>query len=491
VPHNIVFLMTDQHRRDTLGCYGNAVCKTPHLDGLADEGVRFDNCFTPTAICTPARATLVTGVLPFRHRLLANYERNVGYLEELPHECVLFSRLLRQAGYNVGLEGKWHLSPRRGPAEYGFDGPFYPGWHNPVDHPLYRSYLAEHGLPEPVFDHPIRALFPNGQPGNLLAGVLRQPVEATFEYFLAQRTIERLRQYAAEYDATRRPFFMACHWFGPHLPYLVPPSYFERYDPALVTLPASIAERFDRKPPVQKRYAEHWGFDTLTSDVWRQLIAAYWGYVSLIDEQVGRILSAVQTLGLWDSTAAVFVPDHGEFTGSHRLNDKGPAMYDDIYRIPCILRLPDGIKAAVEERFVTLGDLMPTILDFAGVPAPPGLDGRSLLPLLEGNPPANWRQEVTAEFHGHHFPYPQRMIRTRRYKLVVNPESINELYDLEHDPSELFNRYGDPSVADVQGALLERLYLLLKERGDNFYHWMTGMYPVGGKTYDEALSPFE
>lgn len=489
---NILLLMTDQHRVDTLGCYGNDVCATPALDELARTGIRFDNCFTPTAICTPARATLVTGLLPARHQLLANYERNVGYREELDDSLVPFSRYLADAGYRVGHVGKWHVGKVRGPAEYGFEGLHYPGWGNPVRHEDYLRYLDERGLPHFRLRSEVRGTFPNGEPGNLLAGVLDQPVEATFEYFLAERTIERLREYARGYHDDGQPFFLGCHWFGPHLPYCIPTEYYHRYDPAAIDLPPSMVETFHGKPRVQEHYSAHWTFDSLTPDEWRRLIAAYWGYVTLIDEQVGRVLAAVDELGLRDTTTVLFSADHGEFTGAHRLHDKGPAMYDDIYRIPLLVRHPGGRTGAVDDRFATLTDFTPTFLDLAGVPVPDHFDGRSLRPLLEtGKSPRDWPDFVTAEFHGHHFPYPQRMIRTRRYKLVVNPPDVNELYDLELDPHELHNRYDHPELADVRRELMGRLYTLLRERGDNFYHWMTTMFDVGAKTYDASLSQLD
>ena len=488
---NILVLLTDQQRVDSLGCYGNRVCRTPALDGLAAEGTRFDRCYTPTAICTPARATLVTGLLPFRHALLANYERNVGFREELREQDVPFSHYLIDAGYNVGLEGKWHVGKEKGPEEYGFQGPHYFGWHNPVEHPEYVAYLEERGLPEFEFSEETRGTFPNGQPGNLIAGVVDQPVEATFEYYLAERTIERLGEYARDYQDSNTPFYMACNFFGPHLPYLIPREYHEMYDPADVELPASIAETFAGKPKVQRHYSEHWTFDSFTLEEWRKLIAIYWGYVTLIDEQVGRILRATDDLGLRESTAVLFAADHGEFTGAHRMNDKGPAMYEDIYRVPLIIREPGAPGGRVENRFVTLTDLPPTFLDLAGLAGPPEFDGRSLLPLVHDEEVSGWPQEVTAEFHGHHFPYPQRMIRTGRYKLVVSPADVNELYDLEADPHELQNRYDHPELAGVRRKLMGRLYELLKDRGDNFYHWMTSMYEVGEKAYDTSLSEFE
>lgn len=489
--HNILFLFTDQQRRDSLGAYGNPICRTPAADELAATGVRFDNSYTPTAICTPARATLLTGLLPFRHTLIANFERNVGYREELEEQHLPFSRYLHEAGYRVGLVGKWHVGKDRGPEEYGFEGVHYPGWGNPVHHPDYEAYLAERGLPSFGLRDEVRGTFPNGQPGNLLAGVLTQPVEATFEYYLAERTIARLREYAAGYHERHQPFYLACHWFGPHLPYLIPERYYNLYDPGTVSLPISMAETFAGKPLVQRHYSAHWTFDSFTPDEWRKLIAISWGYVTLIDEQVGRILQTVRELGLGEHTAILFSTDHGEFAGAHRLNDKGPAMYDDIYRIPLLARVPGLPGGRVEERFVTLADLTPTFLDLAGVPSPPQFAGRSLLPLLRGEALPDWRQEVITEFHGHHFPYPQRMIRTTDYKLIVNPADVNELYDLRTDPHELLNVYEHPELAGVRGALMRRLYEALRVRGDNFYHWMTTMFDVGAKTYDTSLSHFE
>lgn len=491
-PRNILFFLTDQQRADTLGCYGNAQIDTPAVDSLATEGTVFDRCFTPTAICTPARTSLLTGVRPFRHRLLANYERNVGYIETLSESVVPlmpFSLRLRDAGYNVGLAGKWHVG-RHLPAEFGFDGTHFPGWHNPVHHPRYVEWLARRGLSLSDVHEPLRGTFPNGRPGNLMAGRLDLPADATFEAFIAEETIGRLRRYATERRQRGRPFFLAVHFFGPHLPTLLPAAQLERYSPDLITLPASAAETFAGKPPVQRRYSEHWAYDTFSPAQRRWLIAAYWGYVTHIDTQIGRVLAELRELGLWDETAVVFTADHGGFAGAHRLFDKGPAMYDDIYRIPAVLRVP-GLAGHREGRLASLLDFTATILDLAGIGADPEADGTSLLPLARDDRELTWRDAITAEFHGHHFPYPQRMLRTATMKLVVNPESVNELYDLERDPAELTNVYEEPAYTAVRDGLLHRLYEDLRARGDNFHHWMATMYPVGGEDYDTSLSDFE
>ncbi len=484
---NILFLMTDQHRADTLGAYGNRLAVTPVLDELARTGTRFDRWYTPTAICTPARASLLTGQAPFRHKVLANHERNVGYIEDLPEGTFTFSEALRERGYNCGLIGKWHAGTDRSARDFGFDGPDLPGWHNPVENEDYLAYLAERGLPPYRISDHIRGTLPNGGPGNLLAARLHQPVEATFEYYLATRAIETLERYADDAASTGAPFFLALHFFGPHLPYIVPDEYFDMFDPGAIELPKSVSETFEGKPMVQQNYSAHWTFDTMSSDVSRKLIAVYWGYVTLIDQQIGRVMDAMERLGLVDDTAVFFTCDHGEFTGSHRLHDKGPAMYEDIYRTPGIVRIPGGPQGQVRSEFVSLLDCTATILEIAGIDPSPAVDSRSLVPLVNGQHP-EWAPDIVCEFHGHHFPYPQRMLRDDRFKLVVNPDSVNELYDLLSDPDELVNLYASPESADVRRRMLARLYELLRLRGDNFYHWMTSMYEVGDVAHDPTLS---
>ncbi len=483
---NILFLFTDQQRLDSLGCYGNPVVQTPNIDRIAAHGVRFDQAYTCTAICTAARASVVTGVMPHKHGLLANFERNVGYPTELREGTRSFAHYLRGAGYHVGTVGKWHVGVERGPDWYDFDGVHYPGWGQPVEHEDYRRYLTQHGYPPFEVRDVVNAACPNPSSTIPIAGVHEAPVEASFPYFLAQRCIERLRRYA-EGAREGTPFFLACQWFGPHLPYFLPERYYNMYDPELVEFPPGWGESFRGKPRVHKHYSEHWGADGFSADKWRKLIAVYWGFVTLIDEQVGRILAELEALGLSQNTAIVYSTDHGAFVGSHRMQDKGPAMYDDIYRIPLVARLPQGARASVDTRFVSLVDLPATFLDLAGVEIPEEYDGVSLVPALKGEEVRRWREHITAEFHGHHFPYPQRMIRTERHKLVINPPDINELYDLSQDPGELVNRIDDEAYRDVKRELMARLYQELRARGDNFYHWMTTKFEIGDSSDDPLL----
>lgn len=466
---NLLFLMTDQHRTDTIGCYGGSPALTPALDSLAARGTVYDAAFTPTAVCTPARASLFTGLYPFEHGAISNFERATGPRSELDDSLRTLGHDLNAAGYAAGYVGKWHLGKQRGPEYYGFDGEHISGATNNYSHPGYQRWLAEHGHPPVALTDEIFSTLPDGSRGHLLAARLQQPTEATFEQYLADQTIDLIRRYAE----AERPFVVVCSFFGPHLPYVIPDEWFDLFDPADINLPASMSETFDGKPEVQRTYARFWGADLIDESTWRQLHAAYRGYVALIDHQIGRILDALQECGCGDDTVVTFTADHGEFTGAHRLNDKGPAMYDDIYAIPALVAVP-GQQARRCDAFVTLLDFHATILDVIGAD-PSRSRGRSLLT----DDGSAGRDAVVAEFHGHHFPYPQRMYRDRRYKLIVNPGGVDEFYDLAADPHELRNVAASPAHAVALATARRRLYDELVLRGDGFAQWLanTGHIP--------------
>lgn len=472
---NTLVIMTDQHRVDTIGCLGNPHARTPHLDALGAEGFAFTHAFTPTAICTPARASLLTGKHPVRDQVLANPEWNIAYSTALPTTAWTYTQCLRDHGYNVGLVGKYHVGPNL-PDAFGMDDDSFWGAENPVADPRYVAWLEENGHP-PVVAHDLwRGTLPGDREGHLIAARLRQGEEATFERFLADRAIERLRQYAEDWRRDGTPFSLDVHFFGPHLPYLLPDEWFDLIDPDLVTLPESFGDTLVGKPPVPQNYATYWSTSSFSPEQWKKLIAVYWGYVAMIDHEIGRIMDAARELGILEDTAVLFTADHGEFTGAHRMNDKGPAMYDDIYNVPFIARIPGVSTGGRSDAFVSLLDLPATVLEIAGIEAPDELDGRSIVDLTRGEEVEDWREDIVCEFHGHHFPLQQRVLRTRDHKLVVSPESINELYDLRTDPSEMTNVHDAPIYDGVRRELATRLHTRLRERGDHsFAKWMAAM----------------
>ena len=196
----------------------------------------------------------------------------------------------------------------------------------------------------------------------------------------------------------------------------------------------------------------------------------------MIDFEIGRNLDVARELGLMDDTAMFFCADHGEFTGSHRLNDKGPAMYDDIYRIPFIARIPGLTHGTKCDDYVQLIDMTATFMEIAGLDPAQVEDGRSVVDLARGVEVPDWRRNIVCGFHGLHFPIQQRMLRTDDYKLVINHESLDELYDLRQDPSEINNVYAAPAYDKVRREMAAELYRQLVERGDSsFAKWMAAM----------------
>ena len=323
---------------------------------MGREGFAFTNAFTPTAICTPARASLLTGKRPGKHQVLANPEWNIAYRVSIPEGTWTYTQELRDAGYNVGIVGKYHCGHNL-PGKFGADDDTFWGAENPVANEEYAAWLDERGLP-PVRAHDLwRGELPGGRDGHILAARLDQPEEATFERFLADRAITRLRQYAADWKEARQPFCLDVHFFGPHLPYFLPDEWFDLIDPAEVALPESFGDPLIGKPPIQLNYAAYWSTSSFTNEQWKKLIAVYWGYVAMIDFEIGRIMDAARELGVLDDTALFFCADHGEFTGAHRLNDKGPMMYEDIYNIPFIARIPGVSAVGRSTAFVSLIDL--------------------------------------------------------------------------------------------------------------------------------------
>lgn len=456
-PSNLLFVFTDQQRVDSIGAYGNEWVETPNLDRLAADGVRFDNAYTPTAICSPARAAVVTGMRPHR----TGIERNVSSGASLADEYPCYPGRLRDAGYEVGHAGKWHVG--QPPAEFGMDGADMPGWFYDADHPDYRDYLDERDLPELSPDCLVDAFPDDGREYQSGAADTR-PAEASFTRYVTERAIERIESYAE--DAPETPFYQGVHYFGPHNPYYLPEEYYYMYDPEDVELPESaVKETFEDKPWTHRVQSQMAGLHDLSIDDWRRFVAVYHGWVTFIDDQVGLLLDALEECGVADDTAVVFTSDHGSFLTAHKMHDKGPAMYEDVYNVPMIAS-GFGPSGHVDDRFVSLLDLAPTFVDLAGGEIPNEYDGRSLLDLF--GPGDDWRESLTTEFHGHFFAYEQRMIRRDSYKLVLNEFDTAELYDLDEDPNELTNRIGDPAYGDVAADLYVELVDELAAQGDPF-----------------------
>ena len=456
---NILFVHTDQQRRDSLRCYGNSEGRTPTFDRLAAEGIVFDNAFTPVPLCGPARASLLTGLRPIHHGILFNVESGCVAGRDFAGRPEGFGQRLRDRGYYCAHVGKWHIGTELTPADCGFEGLYYAGYGYPEAHPHYLEYLRRLGLPGFVLREQRHSDGLPGRKGFLLTAVQEGGVEASVPYYLAEQAIAAMR-FAVE---AGREFFVAVDFWGPHAPYILPEQYARMHHPAAVTPPATSSEDLAGKPRLQQDYARYWGVDGFDSSRWAELVAACYGYISLIDAQVGRLLACLEDVGVAGETAVIFTTDHGGMVGSHGLMDKGPFLYDPVCRVPLIVRLPGGRGGGTHDEHIVYNmDLMPTFLELAGANVPERLDAASLLPLCTGrNGGFPERRAAFSEYHGHQVPAFGRMVRTERHKYVFNGCGLDELYDLRSDPLERRNLIGDPAarqpLAELRAMLAEHL----------------------------------
>ncbi len=424
VKPNVLFIVTDDQAEWTLGAYGNTESRTPTLDRLARDGVRFANTFTPSPVCSPSRATILAGRYGTEVGItdwISPAENEAGY--GLPPETTTWAEALQRAGYRTGLVGKWHLGaqPQFHPTRHGYGHflGFLAGGTTPMN-----PRLEENGT--------VRE-FPGAEPD-----------------ILADAAIAFLRQQDA------RPFALSLHFRAPHLPYgPVPEQDIAPFREAAVTIPV---------------------FPGLDQAQVRQWTREYYASVHAIDRNVGRVLDALTGAGLDDSTIVIFTSDHGYNIGHHGLHTKGngtwvvggvngptmPNMFDTSLRPPLVVRGPGIARGHVAQEMVTFEDFYPTLLSLTGVPMPADAPrhGRDLSPLLRAETPAAWRDAVFGQYDIHHYAIAHlRMIRTTDWKLVrsYGTSTKDQLFDLRADPGELKNLWNAPEQRERRRALETRL----------------------------------
>lgn len=470
---NVLLISTDQQRFDSLGCYGNPAVQTPVLDQLAAEGTLFENCYAASPMCSPSRASLMTGLYPRNHGLWANGVAMAG-------NHPLLSRTLADIGYDCGLVGKFHLAPAdAGRTEQRFDDGFrmFEWAHDPVHtspQNRYQQWLAQNH-PDIYQAYQEQARRPwDAEAGNQARGALPLDTvrpEAHYSSWVADKSIEFIDDDARP---DGQPFFLIANFFDPHHPFGAPQEFLDLYDPATLRSPVGSIEELRGKPSPQLGYSEKSyagtapGFQEYSPQEISELIATYYAMISLVDSRVGRILAALDRSGRADDTLVIFTSDHGEMLGDHAMLLKGPMLYEGAVRVPLIVKWKDHLPAGARiPQLVETIDLTSTVLAATGVSAMRDAQGADLRPLANGTA-ENWRDWSLVEYRDGGFPQAEpiftTMLRHGRYKLIfwhgrpaVNRPLEGELYDLESDPGEINNRWNDPGVADVRREMTERL----------------------------------
>ena len=438
---NILMIIADQHRKDCLGVNGHPFIKTPNLDKLATEGTNFTSAFTSSPICVPARNSLLHGCWPCKHLSIANADT------EAPRPAApipAYTEVLRDAGYEMSFTGKWLGGKARTPLEYGF--------HNYVSSSEYGKWRTAQGLPPK----------PSGMPFFGCDEAITP--EQSHLWWESDQAIQMLRK-AAGGD---KPFYIRWDPSEPHLPNVVPEPYASMYNPADIKPWPSFGDTFEGKPYIQAQQLRSWKLDGWDWEPWSRLVGRYLGEISLLDTCIGRVLDALKELRLENDTIVIYSCDHGDMCGAHGMIDKHYVMYDDVARVPLIIRWPGAAACGKScDAFVTHTiDLARSLCEWAGAEVPSTFQGQSLLPALRCEP-FKERQEVLGMYHGNQFGlYSQRMVRTRRWKYVWNGTAEDELYDMENDLGELHNLATSPDCAEVLASLRHRLWELMEEVGD-------------------------
>ncbi len=498
---NFLFFIADQLRADHLGCYGNPVVRTPHIDALASKAWVNEAFFVASPICMPNRATLMTGRMPSVHGV-----RHNGI--PLSLEATTFVELMRQAGYRTGLIGKSHLQNMTGkpptwptnPADRldiearvlgggRYDQEWGPLWASNPDHDLDLPFYG-FGTVDLTINHGddlqghyrrwLRANHPGAEdllgpkhalpsPEIELARIdqawrTRIPAALHPNTYCADRTIARME---AAHEADD-PFFLMCSFADPHHPYTPPEKYWEMYRPEDVELPRSFRTNSDSLPPhVKWLHAERDAGRAIkhtpqlfacTVREAREAIALNYGLISFIDDCVGRVMARLEALGLAEDTVVIFTADHGDYMGDHQLLLKGPIHYRGIIEAPLIWRDPEG-RAGRSAALAGTIDLAPTILARAGVTGFNGIQGKNLLPLIGGET-ASLYDALLVEEEGQRLglglPSRARVrsLITPRHRLsLYDGVTWGELYDRQSDRDETTNLWDEPGSAALRAEL--------------------------------------
>ena len=462
---NILFLMADQFRYDCLGASGNRIVRTPNLDRLAAQSANFANAFVQAPVCVPSRISFFTGRYPHCHR------NRVNYTPCDPRETLLQKRL-QGAGYRTGSVGKLHLSPPT--AEHarstGFDVVQLDDGISRTDpHSDYVKWRNE--------KDPKAGVSYNATVKNPAAGVNPFRGEIEYRYTPTAWVGEKTREILRDFSASGKPFFLYSSFFKPHSPHTVAAPYDSMYSGVDIPLPPPVDLAHIQTLPKPVRAQILRGRPEYAIDRKRLewIYRSYYGGVSMVDHEVGLILDELERSGAARNTIVIFSTDHGDQLLEHGLEGKN-LFFEASVHIPLLMKFPNRVRPAGYKDLVETVDVLPTLLDFAGIPIPGNCQGRSLA-LLTGGGTYEAREAVFAENiipevitgGGLEMPYvpgqgvggirhpDSKMVRTGRWKLNYYPGNGGELYDLSNDPGETRNLYAEAAHARVVVELRQRI----------------------------------
>ena len=443
----VIFLMTDTTRKDMVGCYGNEKMKTPNLDRLAAEGIRYENAYTCQPVCGPARSAIFTGTFPHTNGMVTNSIAMGDNVKTL-------GQRLSDNGIACGYIGKWHLDG----GDYFGNGRCPEGW-NPDYWYDMKTYLNELSDADKVRSRDPKEAYKEG---------------FSEEFTYAHRCSDRAIRYLEEFKD--QDFFLSVSYDEPHGPSLCPSPFNHMYDGFKFEHNPSFQDDLSKKPFMQRLWA---GKNIYASeDQINQAsdgLSLFLGCNSFADYEIGRVLDNIREAA--PDALVIFTSDHGDMLGAHRLFSKNAAAYKEVANIPLIIK--GGAAGCVEEAPASHIDIAPTIMEYFGLPVPKLMEGKSMLPQIQ-DPSVKINDEVYTEFTRYEVDHDgfgglqmMRAASTERYKLALHLMDTDEFYDIQDDPCEVRNRITDEAYAQVRNDLHDQILKEMDETRDMYrgYQW--------------------
>jgi arylsulfatase A-like enzyme len=440
---NILLIVADQLRYDSLGYSSGGRVKTPNLDRLANRGQVFNHAYSAIPTCCPARQAILRGKTAESFGAYWNYDITlpIATLDSTEDNWV---HSINKRGYQCSYVGKWHVHPDKDPTEFGFDD-----YYSVLD---YANYVRQ-TVPDLRYE--------NGWRGEKD----KAPVEQSRTHVLAAQAAEKIRKYAN----ARQPWHVRLDFPEPHLPCRPAGRFADMYNPSEIEPWPGFDDPLIGKPYIQGQQLKTWHVENYEWKDWAPIVARYFGIISQMDDAIGNVIAALEETGQQEETIVIFTADHGDLCGSHGMVDKHYVMYDDVVRVPLMVAGPGVVtRETPSEAFVSATlDIAPTLLELTSTDLMADLQGRSLTPILAGQEEDVGRHVAFSSYNGAQFGlYSQRMVRTKHWKYIWNLVAEDELYDLENDPAETTNLIGDTEIADRLTDLRAQLYKEMTAVGD-------------------------
>ena len=460
---NILIFMTDQMQEQVT--LPEHPCKTPNIEKLAREGVRFPYAYPPMAHCCPSRASFFTGLYPSQHGIHNNVLNEQAIGKALKPGVETFSEKLKNDGYNMYFSGKWHVSSDEMPSDRGWEE-LYTTSNTKQYHGFRRKQWMETDYNKTVTERGNGEIVRPGWGTYRLYGTAKQNQENDSDRITINKAIEKIHSL----DSGSEPWCMFVGVTGPHDPFIIPEKYSKLYNPDDIDLPPNYHDDLNDKPGIYRRMRRR--FNQLSEREVKESIAHYWGFCTMMDDMFGEVMGALECSGQKDNTLVIFLSDHGEHCGAHGLYAKGISTFEEGYRIPCIMSWTGVIEnqGRTVNEFVAIMDIAPTIIEAAGADNLNKCAGMSLLPFLRNEAVENWRNCIFTQCNGVEVYYTNRMVRTKKYKFVYHPTDIDELYDLEKDPYELVNLADNPDMSDVKKGMYSLMWKCANESEDTIFN---------------------